>query len=161
MQIANNSVVAIDYTLTDNDGQVIDSSAGGEPLYYLHGFQNIIPGLENALLGKSVGDKLTVSIEPAMGYGEYNPGMVQTVPKHMFGGVDTIEVGMQFRAETDEGVQLITVAAVEGDEVTVDGNHPLAGETLHFEVEVVEVRAATAEEISHGHVHGAGGHHHH
>lgn len=160
MQIANNSVVAIAYTLTDDEGQIIDQSEPGQPLYYLHGFQNIIPGLENALLGKQLGDKLKVAVEPGEGYGEYNPGLVQTVPKHLFGGVDEVEVGMQFRAETDEGVRLITVAAVEGNEVTVDGNHPLAGVPLNFDVEIVEVRAASAEELQHGHVHGPGGHHH-
>lgn len=160
MLIANNSVVAIAYTLTDENGTVIDTSAGGEPLVYLHGAHNIIPGLENALTGKQVGDKLTVNVPAAEGYGEYNPDVVQVVPRQMFSGVDTIEVGMQFHAQTDHGMQVITVAAVEGDEITVDGNHPLAGVDLNFDVEVVSIREASAEEISHGHVHGAGGHHH-
>lgn len=160
MQIANNVVALIEYTLTDDKGEVIDSSVGGEPLGYLHGGGNIIPGLEDALVGKKVGDAFKVSIAPADGYGEKNEGLLQVVPKEMFQGVEQIEAGMQFHAQTDHGMQVITVAAVDGDNITVDGNHPLAGQTLHFDVKVIEVRAATQEELDHGHVHGAGGHHH-
>ncbi|WP_239987117.1 peptidylprolyl isomerase [Agitococcus lubricus] len=160
MQISNNSVVSIAYTLTNDEGQVIDTSAGGAPLVYLHGAQNIIPGLENALVGKQIGDKLKVTVAAGEGYGEYRADLVQVVPKHLFAGVDTIEVGMQFHAQTDYGMQVVTIAAVEGDEITVDGNHPLAGQTLHFDVEIVEIRAASQEELEHGHVHGEGGHHH-
>lgn len=160
MQIAKDLVACIEYTLTDDAGTVIDSSVGGEPLAYLHGAGNIIPGLENALEGKKVGDSFKVSIAPADGYGEKNEGLMQVVPKEMFQGVDTIEVGMQFHAQTDHGMQVITVAAVDGSNITVDGNHPLAGQNLNFDVKVVEVRAASAEELDHGHVHGAGGHHH-
>ncbi len=160
MQIAQDSVALIDYTLTNDAGDVIDSSQGGEPLAYLHGHRNIIPGLENALAGKVVGDSLKVSVAPAEGYGELNPALLETVPRNLFQGVDTIEVGMQFQAQTAQGMQVITVKAVDGDEVTVDGNHPLAGQTLHFDVTVTEVRAASAEELEHGHVHGVGGHHH-
>lgn len=160
MQIANDVVVSIEYTLTDDQGNVIDSSAGGEPLAYLHGAGNIIPGLEAALEGKVVGDAFKVSIAPADGYGEKNEDMLQQVPREMFQGVDTIEAGMQFHAQTDHGMQAITVTAVDGDLVTVDGNHPLAGQNLHFDVKVIEVRAPSTEELEHGHVHGAGGHHH-
>jgi len=160
MQIAKDLVASIEYTLTDDTGNVIDSSVGGEPLAYLHGAGNIIPGLEDALEGKKVGDSFTVSIAPADGYGEKNEGLMQVVPKEMFQGVDSIEAGMQFHAQTDHGMQVITVAAVDGDNITVDGNHPLAGQTLNFDVKVIEVRAASAEELDHGHVHGAGGHHH-
>lgn len=160
MQIAQDSVALIDYTLTNDAGEVIDSSNGGEPLAYLHGHQNIIPGLEKALLGKTVGDSLKVSIAPAEGYGEVNPSLVENVPSNLFQGVEQIEVGMQFHAQTGGGMQVITVTAVEGDTVTVDGNHPLAGQTLHFDVTVKEVRVASQEELDHGHVHGAGGHHH-
>lgn len=160
MQIANDVVVSIEYTLTDDQGNVIDSSVGGEPLAYLHGAGNIIPGLEVALEGKQVGDSLKVSVAPADGYGEKDEGLLQVVPRSMFRGVDQIEPGMQFHAQTDYGMQVITVAKVEGDNVTVDGNHPLAGQNLNFDVKVLEVRAATAEELEHGHVHGAGGHHH-
>jgi FKBP-type peptidyl-prolyl cis-trans isomerase SlyD len=160
MQISKDSVVSMAYTLTNDEGQVIDTSAGGEPLVYLHGAQNIIPGLENALVGKQVGDKLTVNVVAADGYGEYNPDLVQVVPKHLFAGVENIEAGMQFHAQTDYGMQVVTVAAVEGDEITVAGNHPLAGQNLNFDVEIMDIRAASAEELEHGHVHGAGGHHH-
>lgn len=160
MQIANNVVALIEYTLTDDDGTVIDTSVGGEPLAYLHGAGNIIPGLEDALAGKQAGDSFKVSIAPADGYGEKNAALLQVVPKEMFQGVDTIEVGMQFHAQTEYGMQVITVAKVDGNNITVDGNHPLAGQTLHFDVKVMEVRAASAEELEHGHVHGPGGHHH-
>lgn len=160
MQIAKDLVANIEYTLTDDAGNVIDSSVGGEPLAYLHGAGNIIPGLEDALEGKQAGDSFKVSIAPADGYGEKNEGLMQVVPKEMFQGVDNIEVGMQFHAQTDHGMQVITVAAVDGDNITVDGNHPLAGQNLNFDVKVIEVRAASAEELDHGHVHGAGGHHH-
>lgn len=160
MQIAQDSVALIDYTLTNDNGDVIDSSAGGEPLAYLHGHHNIIPGLEKALLGKAVGDSLKVSIEPAEGYGEFNPELMEVVPRHLFAGVDDIQAGMQFQAQTAQGMQVITVAAVEGDNITVNGNHPLAGQTLHFDVTVKEVRTASEEELAHGHVHGIGGHHH-
>ncbi|ATX81180.1 FKBP-type peptidyl prolyl cis-trans isomerase [Mariprofundus ferrinatatus] len=157
MQISNHKVVSFHYTLTNDSGDVIDSSSGGEPLVYLHGEQNIIPGLENALDGKSIGDSLQVTIEAADGYGEYNPALTQVVPSEMFQGVDNIEVGMQFQAETSEGVQVIRVAEVDGDNVTIDGNHPLAGERLHFDVTVEEIRESTDEEREHGHVHAEGG----
>lgn len=160
MQIAVDAVALIDYTLTNDQGEVIDSSAGGDPLAYLHGHGNIIPGLEKALLGKVVGDSLKVTIEPAEAYGEFNPALMEVVPRNLFQGVDTIEPGMQFHAQTGQGMQVITVAAVEGDNVTVNGNHPLAGQTLHFDVTIKEVRAASQEELDHGHVHGVGGHHH-
>ncbi|REH37941.1 FKBP-type peptidyl prolyl cis-trans isomerase /apo-metallochaperone SlyD [Paraperlucidibaca baekdonensis] len=160
MQIAQDSVALIDYKLTNDAGDVIDSSEGGAPLAYLHGHSNIIPGLEKALVGKVVGDSLKVIVEPAEGYGEVNPSLLETVPRNLFQGVDNIEVGMQFQAQTAQGTQVITVKAVDGEEVTVDGNHPLAGQTLHFDVTVTEVREASAEELEHGHVHGVGGHQH-
>lgn len=160
MQIAKDLVASIEYTLTDDAGNVIDSSVGGEPLAYLHGAGNIIPGLENALEGKKAGESLKVSIAPQDGYGEKNDGLIQVVPKEMFQGVETVEVGMQFHAQTEYGMQVITVAAVEGNNITVDGNHPLAGQNLNFDVKVIDVRAASQEELDHGHVHGAGGHHH-
>ena len=161
MQIANHKVVSIHYTLTNDEGDVLDSSKGQDPLAYLHGFGNIISGLENALSGRSLGDKFTVSIAPAEGYGERDNEMVQSVPKSAFQGVDEILPGMQFQAQSPDGMQLVTVIDVDGDEVILDGNHPMAGMTLNFEVEVTEVRDATAEELEHGHVHGPGGHHHH
>lgn len=161
MQIANNKVVSIHYKLTNDEGSILDSSEGQEPLAYLHGLGNIIPGLENALTGRAVGDKFTVTIPPADGYGERDNEMVQSVPKSAFQGVDQIEPGMQFQAQSPDGMQLVTVIDVDGDEVILDGNHPMAGITLTFDVEVTEIRDATAEELDHGHVHGPGGHHHH
>ena len=161
MNISPNSVASIHYTLTDGQGKVIDTSEGQEPLAYLHGAGNIIPGLEKALLGKTVGDKFTVSIPAAEAYGVRDDSMVQELPSNMFSGIDNIEVGMEFHAETEHGLQVVTVTSVEGDNVTIDGNHPLAGVDLTFDVEVADIRAASAEEIEHGHAHGAGGHHHH
>lgn len=160
MQIAANSVVHFHYTLTNAAGEQLDSSAGQEPLAYLHGAGNIIPGLESALLGKQVGDKLNVTVAPEEAYGPIKEELVQDVDRANFEGIDQIEPGMQFMAQTPWGQQPVTVVKVEGDVITLDGNHPLAGETLTFDVEVMEVRAASEEELSHGHVHGAGGHHH-
>jgi len=161
MQIQDNAVVSIHYTLTNEAGDTIDSSAGAEPLAYLHGAANIIPGLEDALVGKAVGDKLNVTVAPADGYGEHIAELVQEVPSEMFQGVDEVQVGMEFHAESNTGQPIaVTVTKVEDDKVTIDANHPLAGVTLNFDVEVVEVRDASAEELEHGHVHGAGGHEH-
>ncbi len=160
MQIAENAVVTIDYTLKDDEGNVIDQSTDGQ-FAYLHGAFNIIPGLEKALAGKSAGDELSVSVSPEEGYGERNDAMVQAVPREMFEAGTTPEVGMQFHAESPQGeVIVVTVIGVEDDTVTVDGNHPLAGVNLNFDVKVVDVRPATDEEIAHGHVHGPQGHAH-
>lgn len=160
MQIAENSAVAFHYTLTSDAGEVIDSSEGREPLAYLHGSGSIVPGLENAMTGRSAGERFTVKVSPEEGYGEHHEGMVQQVPRSAFQGVDQLEVGMQFQARGPQGVMSVTIAAIDGDEVTVDGNHPLAGQNLNFAIEVVSVRAATEEELAHGHIHGPGGHHH-
>ncbi|MBE8716948.1 FKBP-type peptidyl-prolyl cis-trans isomerase [Cellvibrio polysaccharolyticus] len=160
MNITENCVASFHYTLTDGSGKVLDSSEGQEPLSYLHGAGNIIPGLEKELLGKKVGDKLNVSVKAAEAYGERDDSMVQKLPSSMFSGVDSIEAGMEFHAETEHGLQVVTVTSVENDEVTIDGNHPLAGVDLTFDVEITEIRAATEEEVNHGHAHGAGGHHH-
>lgn len=152
--IGDNAVVSIHYTLSDADGNTLDSSAGAEPLNYLHGAGNIIPGLENALAGKVTGDELNVVIAPADGYGEVVPQLVQVVDRAVFQGVDSIEPGMAFQSQDPQGnVQRVVVTAVEGDEITIDANHPLAGTELHFEVQVVDVRPATDEEVAHGHVH--------
>jgi len=157
--IQNDSVVNFHYTLTNAAGDVLDKSQG-EPLVYLHGAHNIVPGLENALLGKQVGDKFQVTVEPEEGYGEFQAEMVQEVPRNMFQGVDDIQAGMQFQAQTDDGIQVVTVKEVTPELVIVDANHPLAGQALTFDVEVVSIRAATTEELEHGHAHGVGGHHH-
>lgn len=161
MNIEKNSVASFHYTLTDPAGNVIDSSQGQEPLAYLHGAGNIIPGLENALVGKTVGEKMTVNVPAAQAYGLRDDNMVQDLPSNMFSGIEKIEIGMEFHAETEQGLQVVTVTKVEGDTITIDGNHPLAGVDLTFDVEITEVRAATEEELAHGHAHGAGGHHHH
>jgi FKBP-type peptidyl-prolyl cis-trans isomerase SlyD len=153
MLIDANKAVSIDYTLTND--------AGGAPLVYLQGAGNIIPGLEKALAGKQAGDELTVSIEPEDAYGEYSAELVSTLNRSMFEGVDELEVGMQFHASAPDGqMQIVTIRDLDGDDVTVDGNHPLAGQRLTFQVKIVGVRDASQEEIAHGHVHGEGGHHH-
>ena len=161
MTVKQDSVVSIHYTLKDDAGEVLDSSASGEPLTYLHGHGNLIPGLERQLQGKSTGDKLQVDVPAAEGYGDYDDKLVQKVPRRTLRGIATVEVGMQLRAQTQRGVRTLTVTRVAGDLVTLDGNHPLAGKNLHFDVEITAVRAATEEELAHGHVHGPGGHHHH
>ena len=160
MTISSNKVVTIHYTLTNDSGEVLDSSEGHEPLAYIHGNGNIIPGLENALHGRTVGDKFDVSIPPEDGYGLRDNTLVQSVPKSAFQGVEEILPGMQFQAQSPEGMQLVTVVDLDGDEVILDGNHPMADITLHFAVEVQAIRDATSEELEHGHVHGPGGHHH-
>ncbi len=160
MKIAQNSVVSMHYTLKNAEGEIIDQSEQQEPLVYIHGHGQIIPGLENAMDGRILGDKFQISIPPESGYGEFNQAMIQKVPLSMFDTVEPIEPGMQFHAETSNGMQVVTVVAVDDNEVTLDGNHPLAGQNLHFEVEILQIRPATTEELDHGHVHGAGGHHH-
>jgi FKBP-type peptidyl-prolyl cis-trans isomerase SlyD len=161
MQIAQDKVVLIHYTLRNDAGELLDSSSGGDALAYLHGQGNIIPGLEKALAGRQAGDKLSVKIEPAEGYGERDSKLVQQVPRRQFGGAN-VAPGVQFHVQTSQGnTRVVTVTRIVGDMVIVDGNHPLAGQNLNFDVEVAEVRDATAEELEHGHVHGPGGHHHH
>lgn len=156
MQITKHKVAAIHYTLRDNEGTIIDTSDGRDPLYYLHGAGNLIMGMEEGLEGKQKGDKLQLKIAPEKGYGEIDPEMVQEVPRSAFGGQE-VQVGMKF--STNRG-DVVTVTKVGLENITVDANHPLAGVELNFDVEIMEVREATAEEITHGHVHGAGGHHH-
>lgn len=160
MQVAKNTVVTLNYTLTNEQGEVLDQSQDGS-FVYLHGAFNIIPGLENALEGKKADEALTVKVEPAEAYGERNDSMIQSVPRDMFESDQPIEVGMQFHAQAPDGQHLtVTVTEVSDDTVTVDGNHPLAGVTLNFDVTIISVREASSEEIEHGHVHGPGGHHH-
>jgi FKBP-type peptidyl-prolyl cis-trans isomerase SlyD len=156
MQIVKNKVASIHYTLKDNKGNILDSSGGKEPLHYIHGIGNLIPGMEEGLEGKAKGDKVDLKVAPEKGYGEKDGRMVQQVPRTAF-GTQPIEIGQQF--QTDRG-QVVTVTHVGLDNITVDGNHPLAGIELNFAVEVMDVRDATEDEIAHGHVHGPGGHHH-
>jgi len=160
MQIEPQKVVTLHYTLTDEQGAVIDQSDDGS-FVYMHGANSIIPGLENALAGKKAGDELSVSVAPEDAYGERSDGMLQQVPLSMFEDQSQVEVGMQFHAQGPNGETLIvTVTEVSDDNVTVDGNHPLAGSQLNFDVKVIDVRDATEEEVSHGHAHGPAGHHH-
>ena len=160
MSISQDQIVSIHYTLRDEAGEIIDSSPAGEPLAYLHGHGNLVPGLERELAGRSVGDKLTVTLSPADGYGEHDPKLVQQVPRRALKGVGNLRVGMRLSASSGRSDRTVTVTRIAGDLVTVDGNHPLAGKKLHFEVEVAGVRAATETELSHGHVHGPDGHDH-
>ena len=160
MQIGERTVATFHYTLTDDAGKVIDSSANGAPLTYLHGAGNIVPGLEKEMTGRSAGDSFDVQVSPEEGYGQHEPQLVQVVPREAFQGVDDLQVGMEFQAHTAHGPMSVAIANIDGDAVTVDGNHPLAGQTLHFAIEVTAVRDASLEELTHGHVHGEGGHHH-
>ncbi len=161
MKIADNTVVTIDYELKDEQGNVLDSSDGGS-FAYLHGARNIVHGLEQALTGKSAGDQVSVAVSPEDGYGARDDAKIQAVSRSMFPDGTDIQVGMQFHAEGPQGqVLMVTVASIDGDQITVDGNHPLAGVTLKFDVNVVEIREATKEEVDHGHVHGPGQTHHH
>jgi len=160
VHIEKNRVVTLHYTLRDEQGAVLDSSSGRAPLTYLHGKGNIVRGLEQALSGRSAGDKLEVTVAPEQGYGRRDERLVQIVPRSRFGEVQALAPGMQVQSRGPQGPRIVTVVRIERDFVTVDGNHPLAGRTLHFAVEVAEVRKATHEEVSHGHAHGPGGHPH-
>lgn len=156
--IKENSVVTMHYELKNPEGEVLDSSKGQEPLVYLHGAGNIIIGLEEQLIGKAVGDKVNAVVAPEKGYGLPVDALIQTVPREAFGDdIKSVEVGMRFQAETEQGPVPVVVTAMDEKTVTVDGNHPLAGQELHFEVSIEEIREATQEEIDHGHVHGPGG----
>jgi FKBP-type peptidyl-prolyl cis-trans isomerase SlyD len=160
MQLTKDKVAIINYTLKDKEGEVIDKSTDST-FGYLHGAKNIIPGLENALEGKEAGYKTNVVIEPEDAYGERSLEQIQRVPLSMFPDDAEIKEGMQFEAQSSEGTPVIvTVTAIENGEVIVDGNHPMAGIQLHFDVELVEVRDATEQELAHGHVHGPHGHDH-
>lgn len=153
MKVAKNVVVSIAYQVRTEDGVLVDEAPVNQPLEYLQGHNNLVIGLENALEGKSVGDKFEVRVKPEEGYGEYNENMVQRVPKDVFVGVDELVAGMRFIADTDVGPLPVVITEVGENDVVVDGNHMLAGQELLFNVEVVAVREATLEEIAHGHIH--------
>ncbi len=159
MQISQNKVAVITYTLTDTEGTIIDKATVAEPFSLIQGTGNIIPGLEAALEGKKAGDKINTTIDPNDAYGERNDSLTQVLSKEMFSGVDTIEAGMQFHTQTEQGLSVVTVTDIAEKEVTVDANHPLAGVTLNFEVDIIKVRDATEDELEHGHVHGVGCNH--
>ena len=160
MVIAQHSVVSINYTLKDSEGKVLDTSEGREPLIYLHGVGALIPGLEKELEGKSAGEDVNAVIPPEEAYGEKRDDLLKVVSKGGFQGDEEMQVGMQVQLQTEHGPAVAVISKIEGNDVTLDLNHPLADMTLHFAVNIVEVRAATEEEIAHGHVHGPGGHHH-
>ncbi len=160
MKIEKNSVVSIDYTLTDSNGVIIDTSSGREPLTYLHGVGALIPGMETALQGKAAGEKFKITIAPEQAYGQRDESLLRVIAAEELKGVPDLKVGTQLQADTEAGVRVFTVIKIEGDKVGIDGNHPLAGITLNFDLDVKEVREATSEEIDHGHVHGPDGHHH-
>ena len=153
MEIQDNMVVGMHYTLKNDAGEVLDSSEGRDPLVFLQGKGNIISGLESALVGKTTGDKLDVTVEPEDGYGVRREELMQKIPRSAFQGVDDVQVGMQFQAQTEKGPIPLRVTAIEGDEITVDANHVLASVRLHFSVSIESIREASDEEKSHGHVH--------
>jgi FKBP-type peptidyl-prolyl cis-trans isomerase SlyD len=160
--IADGKVVSIHYTLRDEDGLVLDSSVGSDPLDYLHGARNIVPGLETGLLGKEVGARVELRLPPEEGYGPHDPKGIQRVPREAFPDEIELVPDMQFSAEDESGESVtVRIVGVEGDVVTIDQNHPLAGKVLCFDVTIEKIRDATLEEMSHGHPHGPGGHHHH
>jgi FKBP-type peptidyl-prolyl cis-trans isomerase SlyD len=160
MQIAKDKVVHIHYTLTDKEGQVLDSSKNADPLAYIHGIGALIPGLESELEGKETGDKLLAEIQPSDAYGEWDENKQHVISKAGFRGTEELKAGMRVQVDTGQGHAVAMVTRIDGEEVTLDLNHPLAGMTLHFDVEVMEVRDATESELDHGHVHGPGGHQH-
>lgn len=159
MQISDRKIVIINYTLTGENGDILDKSDDGG-FAYLHGAGNIVVGLENALLGKRINDEFSVSVPPAEAYGEHNPEMQQTVSIDMFDDTKELQVGRQFHAQSPDGQPItVTIAAIEDDNVTINGDHPLAGKTLNFDVKVIAIRDASKEEITHGHVHKSDDHH--
>jgi len=155
--VVAHKAVEIHYTLTNDAGEVVDSSRDTDPLPYIHGTESLVPGLEKELDGKAVGDKVVTSIPPKEGYGELNPELTQSVPRDLFEFDGDIEIGMRFEAEAENGVELVTVVGLDDKTITIDGNHPLAGQTLNFDVEVMSIREATSEELEHGHIHSEGG----
>lgn len=160
MEISDQRVVTLHYILRNAAGEELERSSGDEPLAYLHGAGNIIPGLEKGLAGAAAGDKRTVNVPAEEAYGLRDPKLLQRLPRRAFKGVRNLHVGMRLQADGKGGPKPVIVTQIAGDMVTIDANHPLAGEALTFEVEIIEVRAATQEEMLHGHVHGPGGHHH-
>jgi len=161
LKIGDDHVVTFHYTLTNNLGEVLDSSVDADPLTILQGAGNIIPGLEDALMGKTQGEAFKVTIQPEDGYGIRHPELMQVMPRAAFAGVNNLEIGMEFTAQGPNGhTQRVGITAIDGDDIPIDGNHPLAGEVLHFAVTIEDVRKASNEELEHGHVHAPGGHHH-
>lgn len=153
MKVKHNMVVTFDYTLRDDEGNILETSKGRQPLKYLHGNGNLLPGLEKALEGKQKGDVVEVRLTPEEGYGHVDESLIQEVPRDLFDDPENLEEGMQFQANTENGSYILTIKEVKDDTVVVDGNHPLAGKNLHFEIKILDVREATLEEIAHRHAH--------
>lgn len=160
MKLTKDKVALIDYTLKNDEGQILDSSEGHGPLAFIQGHNNIIPGLEKALEGKKAGDKIQATIAPEDGYGPQHDQLIQSVPLDQFEDKSQIEIGAQFEVQLPHGLHIATITQLGDTHATIDLNHPLAGETLHFDVTIADVRDATEEELAHGHVHGEGGHDH-
>ncbi len=161
-QIGDNKVVGIEYVLRDGEGEILDQSGDEGVFYFIQGIGNIVPGLEKALHGKAVGESFKVSLSAEEGYGEFDEDLIKRVPRKHFKSLEPVEEGQEIMVQGQDGShEMATITAVEEDIVVIDSNHPLAGQALHFEVSVTEVREATPEELEHGHVHGPGGHHHH
>ncbi len=161
MIVEKNKVVSIEYSLKNSSGELIDTSDGSGPFSFIHGIGSVIPGLEKALEGKKEGESFQIIIPPEDAYGNRDDSLMQTIPRNQFAeDVGEITPGMKFQAQTEHGVQIITVANVQGDDITIDVNHPLAGETLSFDVKILDIREATEEELAHGHAHGAHSHPH-
>jgi FKBP-type peptidyl-prolyl cis-trans isomerase SlyD len=157
MKIAKNNVVVMHYAVSDSEGTLIDSSYEDKPMAIIQGVGYLIPGLDDALIDHQAGDKFEVAVACDQAYGERHDDYVQTVPREVLAGVEDLALGTQLRATTDDGEQTVIVIDVQDDVITVDGNHPLSGLDLSFDVEIIEVREATAEELEHGHVHAEGG----
>ena len=160
MKISKNSVVIMHYALKNDDGEDLGNSRGHEPMAYIHGYDNVVVGLEKELEGKMAGDKFSTVIPPEEGYGVKDDDGIKKIDKDRFEGDEEISVGMQIQVDIEGKVSVASVTEIGKEEITLDLNHPLAGVTLHFDIEVMNVREATEEELSHGHVHGPGGHHH-
>jgi FKBP-type peptidyl-prolyl cis-trans isomerase SlyD len=160
MKIVSNKVVTVDYVLTDDAGRVLDTNRGHGPLLYLHGVGGIVPGLERALEGHTTGDRVKVKVEPHEAYGARDESQIHSLPRSTFQGIDDLAPGMQFQGSDGQHTRLVTILEVDRETVKVDANHPLAGKNLHFDVNILEVRDATPEEIEHGHAHGPDAHSH-
>lgn len=160
MTVTKNKVVTLNYTLKNSEGTMLDTSEGREPLVYLHGVGGLIPGLESQLEGQAKGATLDIVVSPEDAYGKRQEDLMRVVPKSGFQGDEEMQVGMQVQMQTDQGMTIATIAKIEADDVTLDLNHPLADMELHFNVNVLDLREATTDEITHGHVHGPGGHQH-
>ena len=160
MKISHQKVVGIEYTLKDNAGGIVDSNAGGDPLYFIQGMGTIVPGLEIALNDRALGESFEVEVKAVDGYGEYDPERKRAIPRASVPQLKDVQPGAMLQASGPEGTSVVTVAEVTETEIVIDGNHPMAGKDLFFSISVKEIRDATAEELAHGHVHGPGGHHH-